>query len=356
MPAIKLNNNAFSTLAAGLTNVATTLTVATGHGDRFPVISGGDWAKVTLQDAANNIEIIKVTARAAGADSMTIERAQEGTTARAWAIGDVVEMRFTAGMVTLNDAVQTLTNKTINLTSNTLVMTMAQLNAAISDGDIPDASTLVSTSGDQTISGAKSFSGTVAVGGGSAPATSLDVQTTGANVLTSAFTTGLSDLNFRLGAMNGVAGGTVGTTQGKLGLFYLGTGEVATIDFRRGATATDGSFAFRTAGVDRATLDNSGNFVATGNVTAYSDIRLKTGLVRIPEALAKVKALAGYTFTRLDTQERQTGLLAQDVQRVMPEAVIEGEKYLSVAYGNLVGLLVEAIKELEERVKELEKS
>lgn len=89
-------NNAFSNLGAPLTNVATTLTVTSGHGDRFPVVAAPDFMLLTLQDASNNIEIVKVTARTAGSDSMTIIRAQEGTTARAWNIGDVVELRLTA--------------------------------------------------------------------------------------------------------------------------------------------------------------------------------------------------------------------------------------------------------------------
>lgn len=89
-------NNAFSSMGATLTNVATTLTVASSHGDRFPVVAAPDFMMVTLQDASNNIEIVKVTARASGADTMTIQRAQEGTTARSWAIGDLVELRLTA--------------------------------------------------------------------------------------------------------------------------------------------------------------------------------------------------------------------------------------------------------------------
>ncbi|MBP8135499.1 MAG: hypothetical protein KAY10_04250, partial [Rhodoferax sp.] len=76
--------------------MATTLTVSTGHGDRFPAVSGADFFMLTLQDASNNIEIVKVTARTAGADAMTIVRAQEGFTARAWNIGDVVELRLTS--------------------------------------------------------------------------------------------------------------------------------------------------------------------------------------------------------------------------------------------------------------------
>lgn len=95
-------NNAYSTLAAGLLVGGTTLVVVAGQGDRFPVVSGSDFALVTLQDASNNIEVVKVTARAAGADSMTIVRAQEGTTARAWNIGDIAELRITsAGLAPL---------------------------------------------------------------------------------------------------------------------------------------------------------------------------------------------------------------------------------------------------------------
>lgn len=99
-------------------------------------------------------------------------------------------------------------------------------------------------------------------------------------------------------------------------------------------------------------LTASGSITASGNVTAFSDARLKTDLARIEGALDKVEALTGYTFTRTDSGERQTGLIAQDVQKVMPEAV-DVEYYMSVAYGNLAGLFVEAIKELRAEVAEL---
>jgi len=92
-------NNAYSTLAAGITNAATSLQVAAGHGDRFPVVAGSDYTYVTLEDTSGNIEIVKVTARASASDTMTIVRAQEGTTARAWNSGDVVEHRLTAGVM-----------------------------------------------------------------------------------------------------------------------------------------------------------------------------------------------------------------------------------------------------------------
>lgn len=108
------------------------------------------------------------------------------------------------------------------------------------------------------------------------------------------------------------------------------------------------------SGSDRVQIDTSGNLTATGNVTAYSDIRLKKDIELIPNALDKVLSLRGITFTDIESDERRTGVIAQEVQAVLPEAVMEGEEYLSVAYGNLVGVLIESIKELEARVRELE--
>ena len=98
-------------------------------------------------------------------------------------------------------------------------------------------------------------------------------------------------------------------------------------------------------------LSVNGNIRATGDIAAYSDRSLKADLVVIPEALAKVQALSGYTFRRVDEAAanagRRMGLIAQDVQGVAPEAVSLGEDGLyTVAYGNLVALLVEAVKEL----------
>jgi hypothetical protein len=92
-------NNAYSTLAGAISDSATELTVSTGHGDRFPVIADPDYTYCTLEDAGGNIEIIKVTARASASDTMTIERGQMDTTARAWGAGDSIELRFVAKIV-----------------------------------------------------------------------------------------------------------------------------------------------------------------------------------------------------------------------------------------------------------------
>jgi len=103
-------------------------------------------------------------------------------------------------------------------------------------------------------------------------------------------------------------------------------------------------------------LDVSGAIAASGDITTSSDIRLKSDITEITMALWRLNQLNGVLFTRLSDGERSTGLIAQDVLDVLPEAVRIGENgMLSVSYGNLAGLIVEAIKELTERVKILEK-
>ena len=92
-------NNASTTLASGITNSATSLTVTSGNGTKFPSPTGIDYFMCTLQGASGTpIEIIKVTARST--DTFTIVRAQEGTTASAFNANDIVELRVTAAEMT----------------------------------------------------------------------------------------------------------------------------------------------------------------------------------------------------------------------------------------------------------------
>lgn len=102
--AYKAKDNAYSTLASGISSGATALSVQTGHGDRFPIIAGADYTKLTIENAAGDREVVHVTARSSGSDSMTITRAQDGTTALAWLAGDVVECRPTASLAESFDA------------------------------------------------------------------------------------------------------------------------------------------------------------------------------------------------------------------------------------------------------------
>jgi hypothetical protein len=107
-------------------------------------------------------------------------------------------------------------------------------------------------------------------------------------------------------------------------------------------------------------IDTAGNMTCAGNITAYSDIRLKENIATVTNALEKTLALRGVTYTLLadETKRRKIGVIAQEVQEVLPEVVLRfeeenGEEKLSVDYGNIVGLLIEAIKELKTELDEL---
>jgi len=108
------------------------------------------------------------------------------------------------------------------------------------------------------------------------------------------------------------------------------------------------------------TVDMSAAGAATFNndVTAFSDVILKDNIDTIDNALDRVKGMRGVFFDRKDNkQQRQTGVIAQEVEPFLPEVVRETKdekKIKSVAYGNMVGVLIEAIKELNAKVEELQ--
>lgn len=105
----------------------------------------------------------------------------------------------------------------------------------------------------------------------------------------------------------------------------------------------------------------NGNLTLSGTLTINSDARLKENLTPLTGALDKVKALTGYNYNRIGSDKLEMGVVAQEVQKVAPELVLEdSEGTLSVAYQNMVALLIEAVKEqsaeiaaLKEQVKEL---
>ena len=122
-------------------------------------------------------------------------------------------------------------------------------------------------------------------------------------------------------------------------------------------------------GINKATpaytLDVNGSvsnisIYASHDVAAYSDARVKTDIETIPNALDKVNKLRGVTFKRTDegsTDKRMMGVIAQEVLDVVPEVVNQRESdgHYSVSYGNMVGVLIEAVKELKAEVEELKK-
>ena len=140
------------------------------------------------------------------------------------------------------------------------------------------------------------------------------------------------------------ANGTTWTVDGTVGGLYQITGQ------------THNWYKHNGAGTHTTllTLDSSGNLSATGYVESQSDEKLKTNIKTIDNALDKVCQLRGVEYDRVDIESHQIGVIAQEVEKVFPELVsenVEGTK--SVAYGNLVGALIESIKELKGEITEL---
>lgn len=150
------------------------------------------------------------------------------------------------------------------------------------------------------------------------------------------------------------------------------------IYFGNRSVTTTGNVGVGTTNPSSYNLQVVGTFGTTGDITAYySDDRLKTRTGEITDALAKVKSLEGFIYrpnelaTSFGFENGQhVGVSAQAVQRVLPEAIrpapfdtdtVQGVKvsktgqgYLTVQYDKLVPLLIEALKELESRVAQLE--
>ena len=140
----------------------------------------------------------------------------------------------------------------------------------------------------------------------------------------------------------------------------LSGGNAGEIPYQDGVDNTTFSSGFK--------LEGNTNLKVPGDITAFaSDIRLKTSIQQIDNAVAKVCSLSGFTYThneegkRLlgDDNRRFAGVSAQDVQAVLPEAVRPAptdENYLTVQYEKLVPLLIEAVKELKDEIEDLKKS
>jgi len=164
-------------------------------------------------------------------------------------------------------------------------------------------------------------------------------------------------------------------TTDNLGAIHFGNNVDSTLSMIRGSSAAANNSSYLSfynsatgTQTERMRLETDGDLHVDGNVVAYSttvsDIRLKKDIAPIDNAVTKVQQLNGCTFTYLKDDRKSAGLIAQDVEKVLPSAVIEdkpvfhgeeGETYKTVQYDQVIGLLVEAVKELSSKVEELEK-
>jgi hypothetical protein len=193
-------------------------------------------------------------------------------------------------------------------------------------------STVVRTSGDQTIGGVKNFTGAI--------------NGNGKNIFVT------TDSFLRLNQNSSFSSGTwFGGTLIRGDGFYAGSSGGTTDSRVHIASGSyNGTRVIFLNGAD-------GTITTSGNITAFSDISLKENIETIPNAIEKVNQINGITYTRNDVddkEERHTGVIAQEVEAVLPEAVTTNDDGIkSVAYGNMVGLLIEAIKEQQKEIETL---
>ncbi len=162
------------------------------------------------------------------------------------------------------------------------------------------------------------------------------------------------------GATNGqteLISGRGGGTEGGFDFF---------VNVADGVSAVAGDLAMRIAGSTKnvgigttaptSKLHVVGDIYASGNVIAGSDIRFKTDIKTIENALSTVVNMRGVSYTAIATQAKSIGVIAQEVEKVLPEVVTtdnSDDKFKAVAYGNMIGLLIEAIKELNQKIDSL---
>ena len=113
--------------------------------------------------------------------------------------------------------------------------------------------------------------------------------------------------------------------------------------------------------ITTGTITSTGAISSNGDITAFassSDIRKKENIVRIDNALQKVLQIGGYTYNFKNDDRKLAGVIAQELEQVLPEVVYEIDddefgKSKAVRYGNIVGLLIEAIKELKSELDDI---
>ena len=406
---VKVTNNGFSTLASGINNSVTTIALASGEGARFPNPSSPDVFYATIIDTSNNLEVVKVTARST--DSLTVVRAQDNTSARAFATGDRFELRPVAKLF------EDIQAEARDLNGAELVLD--------ADGDTSitaDTDDQIDFKTGGTDRMAIDSSGNVGIGTSSADgklhietASSGATANTAANelVLEGTGNVGMSYLTSTTGANRIYFGDSDNALSGVIKydhnldsmLFSSNASERMRIDSNGdvmiGSTSTTGTeklhvantgggdvSMFRTPNsgstniiVFRNSNGNVGSIKTSSSSTSFntsSDYRLKENVSYTWDATTRLKQLRPCRFNWIsdDTDTTLDGFLAHEVSSIVPEA-ISGTKdatkvqdvydddgnvtgtetvpdYQGIDQSKLVPLLVKTIQEQQAVIEDLQ--
>lgn len=342
--ALKLANNATGRLAVSIAPTATTIVLQPGEGSKFPSLLPGDWFPLTALRPDNTREIMYATARSG--DIITVQRGQENTSTLSFITNDRIELRGTAGVY-----------------GNYLPLAGGSISGALSvGGNLSTAGTFNATGAitqnGQQVWHAANFN----------PAVKADLS--GATFTGKVNTANINGAMAVSDATSSFEVRNVPGASGDGGMAMIGFLAQGVYGIKMGLRA-DGYFGL--GGWSRPAWslysDNAGNLVAAGNVSAYSDPRLKDDVRRIDGALDIIQQLDGVRFTWNHKTtligrpgERDIGVLADQVEAVLPELVglsipddaNGGQQWRVVAYEKLTPVLIEAIKELSARIKVLE--
>ena len=266
----------------------------------------------------------------------------------------------TAEADAITTAVANIKGNTLDMGANNVITTGQMLygNVYQNDGDLPAAGTYHGMFAHVHTGGKAVFSH---AGAWVELARQSDL-TTAVNNLVASAPGALDTLNELAAAMGDDANFSTTMTNNLAGKAATGTTMTAGNGLSGGGTLA-ASRTFNVGGGNGITVSAdgvamsgafTGSFTATGDVTAYSDESLKTNIQVIDGALGKVENISGYTWNRIADDSRATGVVAQELEAVLPEAVhTDATGVKSVAYGNITGLLIEAVKELSAQVAEL---
>lgn len=166
------------------------------------------------------------------------------------------------------------------------------------------------------------------------------------SVNTGIFTPNISSIGFSVLGNTAATFDTLGTATVTEAVITA-SGGVGNPTLSIGSSITNGFYASNTT-----TINVTTNFIAGGDISAFSDERLKSNIRTIDNALAKVTQLRGVYFDK--DSKSSTGVIAQEVEKILPEVVTDGE-YKAVSYGNIVGVLIEAIKELKQELADIKR-